>query len=58
MNNWLRTILPLIGMFLGILAITKGYFSNLEKKICKLEKEIKDLNKKLSKNKQIEGKYK
>ncbi|MEG2610388.1 MAG: hypothetical protein RSA91_06975 [Bacilli bacterium] len=48
MNDFLRTILPLIAMFLGILAITRGFFSNLENKVFKLEEEIKKLNKKIN----------
>lgn len=47
MNDFLRTAFPLLGMFLGILAITRAYFFKLEKKILEIEKEVKELNKEL-----------
>lgn len=45
MENLLKTILPLLAIFLGLLAIFKYYINKLENKISILEDKIEKLEK-------------
>ncbi len=47
MNETLREVLPIMGMFFGLLSIIKFYASRIERKIDKIESEIDKIIKKL-----------
>ena len=45
MNDILRAIIPLIGVFFGLLAVIKFYVDRIEDKINKIEEKIDKITK-------------